>query len=41
MSVTVDLDDVDRRILSVLQNDATLTNQELAARMRRGYGLHR
>ncbi|AZG10995.1 Lrp/AsnC family transcriptional regulator [Pigmentiphaga sp. H8] len=33
MSATVDLDDVDRRILSVLQNDATLTNQELAARV--------
>ena len=33
MSATVDLDDVDRRILSVLQNDTTLTNQELAARV--------
>ena len=29
----MELDDVDRRILSVLQNDTTLTNQELAARV--------
>ncbi|OVZ55415.1 AsnC family transcriptional regulator [Pigmentiphaga sp. NML080357] len=31
--MTFPLDDLDRRILSVLQNDATLTNQELAARV--------
>ncbi|MDX3907038.1 MAG: Lrp/AsnC family transcriptional regulator [Pigmentiphaga sp.] len=33
MTASLALDELDRRILSVLQNDATLTNQELAARV--------
>jgi len=33
VSLPAQLDDLDRRILAVLQNDATLTNQELAARV--------
>ncbi|WP_299454819.1 Lrp/AsnC family transcriptional regulator [uncultured Pigmentiphaga sp.] len=33
MTAPFPLDDLDRRILSILQNDATLTNQDLAARV--------